>query len=366
MNPIKILGFVSPNGYNIVTHIDLNKNYLTAQNNHFGIYLYADNYQAYIAPFFNATFIAVFENGTSNSNDYSSSAFAICDYVGLNSNGFTLLGYSNDTQLISYIITSNNQYTRILTSNTVDTGADYDILCENLNDYIYFDIYSSLSVLDITHRGFIIDSTNTHAPWLVTYSNNNHDDIAIVVSSNSLCRTGAYDTRLAYFNPIVGFNIDSTTTIHNSSFIFTSYPDLASGVIFSLNEDATINILISSIYTSTITTTNLNLKDNTINFTIFSDNVSVLTYNASSCNVLLYNIDSNGTTRVSDFIASNYHNYTYVNTPTTAMWSVVNESYNVSFTSYDITTEDFTLYNDSTLYNNNYVIRTNNYYSWLD
>ena len=369
MNPIKILGFETPNGYNIVTHIDLNKNYLTAQNNHFGIYLYAND-SNYPAPFFDATFIAVFENGSSNSNDYSSSAFAICDYVGLNSNGFTLFGYSNDTQLISYTITSNNQYTRVLTSNTIDTTANYDIVCENLNDYIYFDIYSYLSGSNTTHRGFIIDSKNTTAPSSVTYSNNNNDEIVTVASGNSLCRTSTEDTRLTYFNnPVDGLVIDTTTADiyygDSGFYVFSSYPDLASGVIYSLTTDNTANILTSNTYTSNITTTGLDIINNAISLINFSDNVSILASNDGYL-FYVYNVDSNGTINQSESITNELYNYTYINTPTTVIWPVTNNSCNVSYTSYNITTHEFTLCNDNNLYNNNYVIRTNNYYSWLD
>ena len=369
MNPIKILGFETSNGYNIVTHIDLNKNYLTAQNNHFGIYLYANNYQPYTAPFFNATFIAVFENGTSNSNDYSSSAFAICDYVGLNSNGFTLFGYSNDTQLISYTIKTHLiQYTRVLTSNTIDTTANYDIVCENLNDYIYFDIYSSQSGSDTTHYEFIIDSKNTTAPSSVTYSNNNYDEIVTVASGNSLCRTSTEDTRLTYFNPVDGLVIDTTTDIYygySGFYVFSSYPNVASGVIYSLSTDNTANILTPNTYTSNITTTGLDIINNAISLINFSDNVSILASNDGYL-FYVYNVDSNGTINQSESITNELYNYTYINTPTTVIWPVTNNSCNVSYTSYNITTQEFILYNDSNLYYNNYVIRTNNYYTWYD
>ena len=361
MNPTIINSLPAPNGYNIVAYINEDKDYLTAQNNNFGIYAYYDDYASYTAPFYNAIFIAVFANGTSYSNDYTSDKFAISDYVGLNSNGFTLFGNSNDNSLLSYTITTPIiNYTQVLTSGTVDTENDYFIQCANLNDYIYFDIYSSQSESDTTHRGFIIDSTDTNVPSSVTYSNNTHDDIATVTSGNSLCRTSVEDTRLAYFNPTVGFHIDGATDIYNGN-LYITYPYLGSGTIFSINSDASFNILTSNTYNANMHNS-FNTITNTLDLHGFSDNINVLGWNGGGLSV--YNIDASGILTVSDPVTVSWWNIYFQNTPTIAMWAVYTDGSTggLKYIDYDITTRTYGTLSETTNIND-LVLRTNNYYT---
>jgi len=361
MNPSIINGIQPPNGYNIIAHVNEDKDYLTAQNNHFGMYIYTDDYAPYIAPFYNATFIGVFENGTSFSNDYTYENFAISDYVGLNSNGFTLLGNSNDDSLISYTIAPTTRYTRVLPTATIDRTSGYIIQYDNLNDYIYFDIYSSESESDTIHRGFIIDSTNNHAPYYKTYANNNRSDIVIVTSGNSLCCTGTQDTRLAYFNPTVGFNIDDTTDIYEGQELSATYPWLGSGVIFSVNSDASYNILTSNTYTPNIHNS-FNVINDTLNLYGFSDNINVLGWNGGGLSV--YNLDSTGTLTVSPAVTTSWWGIYFQNTPTKAMWAVYTSGSTggLKYVDYDITTHTYASLNETNTITN-LVLRTNNYYT---
>lgn len=361
MNPTKILGVNNVNGFNIIAHINEYKDYLTAQNNHFGMYVYADDYVPYSAPFYNATFIAVFENGTSFSNDYTYDNFAISDYVGLNSNGFTLLGNSNDNSLISYTIASPLiKYTRVLTTATVDTNVDYIIQSANLNDYIYFDIYTSDPSTDTTHRGFIIDSTNNHAPYYQAYANNYRSDITIVSSGNSLCCTGTQDPRLAYFNPTVEFHIDNNTDIYEGT-LYATYPWLGSGTIFSLNSDASFNILTSNTYNPNMYNS-FNAITNTLNLYGFSDNINILGWNGGGLSV--YNLDASGALTVSPPVTVTWWGIYFQNTPTKAMWAVYTSggTGGLKYVDYDITTKTYAALNETNAITD-LVLRTNNYYT---
>ena len=337
-------------------YISLYQDSLTAQTNNITYMVLED--QPYEAPLYAVSTFTLFDGIR---EPFINTFPLACSNIGVNSNGVTIIAYDKGiSTLNSYVLTAPSTITStILNTREFDTSKLYSFFSANMNDYFYIDYHAPGSSPPSSY--YCIDvATNTVAfgDGLPTGGSP-----FIVVSGNSLCRVSSEDDRLLYFNPsFQGF--DTTTNVTNDN-IYISYPDLASGCIFSINTDASFNILTSNTYNSNYSTPPLNVFDDDIGvYSVISDNFNI--FASVDDTIRVFNINSNGVLYYSSNIPCTSFTNVYVqNTPSNIMWAFQNNNNDsASYINYNIPSSSFTNFTESNVIS--YTLRTNYYYTWYN
>ena len=341
-------------------YISLYQDSLTAQTNNITSMVLED--QPYEAPLYAVSTFTLFDGIR---EPFINTFPLASSNIGVNSNGFTIIAYDEGTTyLYSYVLTAPSTITStILNTGQIDTGLNtYNFSIANMNDYWYIEYPNTSNYVGSPPTSYYLINTKTNT---VAFGGGlpSGGDSYIVVSGNSLCRVSSEDGRLLYFNPsFQGF--DTTTNVTNGN-IYTSYPDLASGCIYSINNNASFNILTSNTYNSNYSTPPLNVFIDDIGvYSVISDNFNILA--SVDDTIRVFNINSNGVLYYSSNIpCTNFTNVYVQNTPSNIMWAFQNNNNDsASYINYNIPSSSFTNFTESNVIS--YTLRTNYYYTWYN